>query len=158
MLVCAVIFTCTLGYCYSTTNGKGTSPWFKSEEFNGDSFFTAGSFDLREIGADAVIYSISSGAEAVRIERDTGITPDEASQISETAGITDVQCFSRSGGFTLVYPKSSESIPKVLEGNEIKWMDGAEKVLPINDFNYYETAAFFLSDSVIDILKNYVTD
>lgn len=105
-----------------------------------------------------MIYSISSGAEGVRVERDTGITPDEAAQISETAGIADVQCFSRSGGFTLVYPKSSESIPNVLAGNEIKWMEGAERFLPINDSNYYETAAFFLSDSVIDILKNYVTD
>lgn len=157
LLVCAVIFTCTFGYCYSTTNGKGNSPWFESEEFNRDSFFAVGNLDLREINADAVIYSLSSGAENVRVDRNTGITPDEARQLGEIAGISDVRCFARNGGFTLVYPKGSNNIPDALVGSELEWHDGAEQVLPIYDYNYYETAAFFLNDTVIGDLKNYVT-
>lgn len=157
LLVCAVIFTCTFGYCYSTTNGKGNSPWFESEEFNGDSFFAVGNLDLREINADAVIYSLSSGAENVRVDRNTGITPDEARQLGEIAGISDVRCFARNSGFTLVYPKGSDNIPDALVGSELEWHDGAEQVLPIYDYNYYETAAFFLNDTVICDLKNYVT-
>lgn len=158
LLVCAVIFTCTFGYCYSTTNGKGNSPWFRSEEFNGDSFFAVGNLDLREIEADAVIYSLSSGAEGVRVDRNTGVTPDEALQIGKIDGITDVRCFARNDGFTLVYPQSSENIPDALAGNKIEWLPGSEEVLPIYDYYYYETAAFFLNDAVIDDLKNYVTE
>lgn len=159
LLVCTVVFTCTFGYCYSTTNGKGNSPWFRSEEFNGDSFFKAGIFDLREIEADAAIYCLGgSGAVSVRVDRNTGITTDEALKISGITGVTDVRCFAENTGFTLVYPKNSENIPDPLVGNELEWLDGAEQVLPIYDYNYYETAAFFLNDTVIDDLKNYVTE
>ena len=158
LLVCTVVFTCTFGYCYSTTNGKGSSPWFKSNEFNGDRFFEAGSLDLREIEADAVIYCLGSGAENIRVDRNTGITTDEARQISEIAGVTDVRCFARNGGFILVYPQNSESIPDALVGNELEWLEGAEQVLPFCDYKYYETAAFFLNDTVIDDLKNYVVE
>lgn len=158
LLVAAVIFTCTFGYCYSTTNGKGNSPWFRGEEFDGDEFFKAGNLDLREIDADAVIYSLNSGADSIRVDRNTGITPDEARQLGEIAGITDVQCFATSGGFTLVYPQASENIPAPLLGTELEWHEGAEQVLPIFDYYYYETAAFFLNDAVISSLKDYVTE
>ncbi|MDE7362741.1 MAG: ABC transporter permease [Oscillospiraceae bacterium] len=158
LLVAAVIFTCTFGYCYSTTNGKGSSRWFRSEEFNGDSFFAVGNLDLREIGADAVIYSLNSGAGSIRVDRNTGITPDEARQLGEIPGITDVQCFARSEGFTLVYPQASENIPAPLLGTELEWYEGAEQVLPIFDYYYYETVAFFLNDAVISSLKDYVTE
>lgn len=158
LLVAAVIFTCTFGYCYSTTNGKGSSPWFRSEEFDGDSFFSVGNLDLREIDADAVIYSLNSGADSIRVDRNTGITPGEARQLGEIPGITDVQCFARSGGFTLVYPQASENIPAPLLGTELEWLDGAEQVLPIFDYYYYEIVAFFLNDAVISSLKDYVTE
>lgn len=156
LLVCAVIFTCTFGYAFSTANGKGSSPWFKSDNFNGDSFFAVGNLDLREIGADAVIYSLSSGAENIRVDRNTGITAEEAAKIGEIDGIENVQCYAKNSGFTLVYPQNSEKIPDALQGLELQWLDGAEKVLPIFDYNYYETAAFFLNDEVIKILRNYV--
>lgn len=158
LLVAAVIFTCTFGYCYSTTNGKGNSPWFRGEDFDGDEFFKAGNLDLREIDADAVIYSVNSGADSTRVDRNTGITPDEARQLGEITGVTDVQCFARSGGFTLVYPQDSENIPAPLLGTELEWHEGAEQVLPIFDYYYYETVAFFLNDTLIAELKNYVTE
>ena len=156
LLVCTVVFTCTFGYCYSATNGKGNTPMFRSNEFNGDSFFKVGNLDLREIEADAAIYCLGSGAQNIRVDRNTGITPDEALKIGEIAGVTDVRCFAENGGFTLVYPQNSENIPKALVGDEVKWMEGSEQVLPIYDYNYYETAAFFLNDTVINDLKNYV--
>ena len=156
LLVCTVVFTCTFGYCYSTTNGKGNTPMFRSNEFNGDRFFEVGNYDLREIEADAVIYCLNSGAQNIRVDRNTGITPDEALKISGITGVTDVRCFAENGGFTLVYPKNSENIPATLVGNEVKWMEGSEQVLPIYDYNYYETAAFFLNDTVINDLKDYV--
>lgn len=158
LLVCSVIFTCTFGYCYSTTNGKGNSPWFRSDEFDGDSFFAVGNLDLREIDADAVIYSLSSGAESIRVDRNTGITPDEEQRISGLSGVADVRAFARREGFSLVYPNTSKEIPAALLGTELEWLDGAEKVLPIFDYNYYETAAFFLNDTALADLKNYVTD
>lgn len=158
LLVCTVVFTCTFGYCYSAANGKGNSPWFKSEEFNGDRFFEVGNLDLREIEADAAIYCLNSGAQGVRVDRNTGITSDEALKISGITGVTDVRCFAKNTGFTLVYPQNSENIPAALVGNELVWLDGAEQILPIYDCNYYETAAFFLNDTVINNLKNYVVD
>ena len=105
-----------------------------------------------------MIYSLNSGAGSIRVDRNTGITPDEARQLGEIAGITDVQCFATSVGFTLVYPQASENIPAPLLGTELEWYEGAEQVLPIFDYYYYETAAFFLNDTVISELKNYVTE
>ncbi len=158
LLVCVVIFACTFGYAYSTANGKGSGPWFKSDKFNGDNFFAVGNLDLREIGADAVIYNLSSGAENIRVDRNTGVTPAEAAKISEIDGIANAQCYAKNSGFTLVYPQNSEKIPDALRGLELQWFDGAEKVLPIFEYNYYETAAFFLNDEVIKNLQNYVVE